>query len=140
VEVPEVSSPGPTGEERRAKRPESVAEPGPRVDELVRHEEEQQDRRMALERETDVLAQAVRDEIEIPRSRARALRLGALDVVLEPVEPSPDPPGARQTDEVLRRLDEDGHLVPVVLAAVMQSVNGRSDRRAKDRPPLDQLG
>jgi len=43
------------------------------VDVLVGDEEEQQDRRMALESEPDVLAQAVGDKVEIARPRAQAL-------------------------------------------------------------------
>jgi hypothetical protein len=40
---------------------------------------------------------------------------------------------------VLGRLDEDGHLVAVVLAAVMEALEGRADRCAQDRPLLDDL-
>src|SRR5207244_2299301 len=40
--------------------------------------------------------------------------------------------GEPQSDQVLRRLDEDGHLIAVVLAAVVEAVNGRADGGAKD--------
>src|SRR4051812_12863198 len=96
-------------------------------DELCRHEQEQQDRRMPLEREADVLAQAVRDEVEAARPGTDAFGLGALDEVLEAVEPTADLGRAAKPDQVLRRLDVDRHLVAVVLAAVVEAVDGRAD-------------
>src|SRR5918999_1113585 len=58
--------------------------------ELVGDEQEQQDRGVALEREPDVLAQAVGDEVEVARSGPHAFRLRPLDVVLEPILPAAD--------------------------------------------------
>src|SRR5215470_1120786 len=94
---------------------------------------------MSLERETNVLAQAVGDEIEVARAGPDTLGLCALDVVLEPIEAAPDPSRPGEPEQVLGRLDEDGHLVAVVLAAVMETVHGRSDRGAEDRSPFHQL-
>ena len=94
---------------------------------------------MALEREPHVLAQAVGDEVEVARARADAFRLRPLDVVLEAVEPAADAAGARKSEQVLGRLDEDRHLVAVVLAAVVQAVHGRADGRPQDRAALDEL-
>jgi hypothetical protein len=94
---------------------------------------------MPLEGEPHVLAQAVRDEVEVAGPGSDTLRLRPLDVVLEAVEASLDPPRAGEPEQVLGRLDEDGHLVAVVLAAVMEAMHGRSDRRPEDRASLDQL-
>ena len=94
---------------------------------------------MSLEREPHVLAQAVRNEVEVARAGSDTLRLRPLDVVLEPVEASLDPACAGEPEQVLGRLDEDGHLVAVVLAAMMEAVHGRSDRRPENRASLDQL-
>ena len=88
VEIAEVPASRSPREDRRGERPQLVAEDRLRIDELVRHEQEQQDRRMSLEREPHVLAQAVRDEVEVARAGSDTLRLRPLDVVLEPVEAS----------------------------------------------------
>ena len=47
--------------------------------------------------------------------------------------------GQPEAEGELRRLDEDRHLVAIVLAAVMEPVNGRADRSAKDRARLHDL-
>ena len=94
---------------------------------------------MSLQHEPDVLPQAVGDEVEIARPRAHAFRLRPLDVMLEAVEPAPDPARPRQTDQVLGWLDVDRHLVPVVLAAVVEAVHGRADGRPKNGSALDEL-
>jgi hypothetical protein len=50
---------------------------------------------------------------------------------LLPCEPQPD--------QVFGRLDEDRHLVAVVLAAVVEAVHGRADGGPQDRALLDEL-
>ena len=95
---------------------------------------------MPLQRQARVLAQAVRDQVEVARPRACALRLGPLDPVLEAVRISHSRLARQpQSEQVLGRLDEDGHLVAVVLAAVMQPVHGGADGPAEDRASLDEL-
>ena len=94
---------------------------------------------MALEHEPDVLAQRVGDEVEVARPGAHALGLRPLDVVLEPVQPAADAARPREPEDELGRLDVDGHLVAVVLAAVMEAVDRRPDGRAQDRAALDDL-
>src|SRR5262249_30233063 len=42
-----------------------------------------------------------------------------------------------EPEAVLRRLDEDRHLVAVVLASVMEAVDGRADGRAEDDAARD---
>jgi hypothetical protein len=44
-----------------------------------------------------------------------------------------------QSEQVLGRLDEDGELVAVVLAAVVETVDGRANSGAQDRAALDDL-
>ena len=94
---------------------------------------------MALEREPEVLAQVVGDQVEVARPRAGALRLRPLHPVLERMQLAALPAGELQTESVLRRLDEDRHLVAIVLAAVVQAVHGRADRRAEDGAARDEL-
>ena len=90
---------------------------------------------MPFQCEANVLAQAVGDEVEVARAGARAFGLRPLDVVLEAVEAASDPARPREPEQELGRLDEDGHLVTVVLAAVVEAVDGR----AEDGRPLDDL-
>jgi len=59
--------------------------------------------------------------------------------VLEAVDPAADPASTGKPEQVLGRFDEDGHLVPFVLAAMVEAVNGRANRRAQDRAVLDDL-
>src|SRR5262249_46661721 len=83
----------------------------------VGDEHEQEDGRMSLQRQSHVLAQAVRDEVEIARARAGTFRLRPLDPVLEAVRVAHALLACQsQPEQVLGRLDEDGHLVAVVLA------------------------
>jgi hypothetical protein len=63
--------------------------------------------------------------------------LGPLDEVLEAVETASYSLGPRQAEQELRRLDKHRHLVPVVLASMMESVHGRPNRRTEDRAALD---
>ena len=82
---------------------------------------------MALERQADVFPQAVGDEVEVAGAGAPALRLRPLHVVLEAVETAADAAAPGKPEQVLGRLDVDGHLVAVVLAAVVEAVDGRAD-------------
>jgi hypothetical protein len=54
-------------QERRRERPQLVAELGPGNEHLLRHEQQQEDRGIPLHRESDVLAQAGGDEVEVAR-------------------------------------------------------------------------
>ena len=95
---------------------------------------------MALQRQPDVLAQAVGDQVEVAGPRTGAFGLRSLDPVLE-AEGIPYALLARQSQpqQVLGRLDEHGHLVTIVLAAVMEAVHRRPDRCPQDRSLLDEL-
>ena len=92
---------------------------------------------MTLEREPHVLAQAVGDEVEVARAGADALGLRPLDEVLEPIKTAADTARPGEPEQVLGRLDEDGHLVAVVLTAVVEAVEGRADGRAQNGSALD---
>jgi hypothetical protein len=59
--------------------------------------------------------------------------------VLEPVQPATDPTCTREPEQVLRRLDEDRHLVAIVLPAVVQTVERRAHGGPQNRPALDEL-
>jgi len=84
-------------------------------------EQQQDDCRVPRECQAKPFSEAVRDKIEIARPGTRALRLRPFDVVLER---APGAPGSAepQTDEELRRLDENRHLVAVVVAPVVETV------------------
>jgi hypothetical protein len=94
---------------------------------------------MSLEGEPYVLPQTVGDEVEVAGAGPDALGLGPLDEVLEAVEPSPDAAGPVEPDEVLGRLDEHRHLIPVVLPTVVEAVDGRTDGGLQDRASFDEL-
>src|SRR6516162_9861752 len=95
---------------------------------------------MPLHRERQVLAHVVGDEIEVPRPGPRALGLRPLDPVLEAKRiPDARLAGHPEAEDVLRRLDEDRHLVAVVLAAMMEAVNRRADGAPKDGAALDEF-
>src|SRR5262249_8600933 len=106
---------------------------------LGRDEQQQQDRRVALERQPEVLTQVVGDEIQVTRAGTDALRLRALNPVFERMQLPTLAAGELQPQAILRRLDEDGHLVAAALTAVMQAVNGRADGCAEDRAARDEL-
>ncbi len=95
---------------------------------------------MTLEGKPHVLAEAVGDQIEIAWSRTVTLRLGSLDVMLEPVETAPYPSSPGVSEQELRRLHEDCHLVAIVLSAVMKPVDRRAHGRSQNRASLDELG
>src|SRR6266511_727787 len=136
AEVAEIAAPRAAREQRRPKRSQLAAQLGLHLDELLGQEQE---RRMTLERKPDVFAEAVSDEVEVTRSRTYSFRLRPFDEMLEAVETTADPASACETEQILGRLDEDGHLVAVVLAAVVEAVNRRSDGCAQDRAALDDL-
>lgn len=91
---------------------------------LLRREEQEQDRRIARERETRPLRERVHDEIEITRAGARALGLRAPRPLLEALA---------QTEEMLPWLDADAHLVAIVLIGDGEPVHGRAHEPAQDR-------
>ena len=139
AQVSEIPGSGAAREKGGAKFAQFLTELRLHEYELLGHEEEQQDRGVTLEGKPGVLPQVVRHEIEVTWPRPRSFGLSALDEVLEPVLPSANAPGAREPEQVLRRLREDGHLVPVVLASVMQAVDRRADGGPEDRAALDDL-
>src|SRR5881398_10039 len=83
TQVTEVAAADPLGEDRWPKLPQPESQVGLDQGQLVGDEQEQEHGRVTLERQPHVLAQAVCDQVEIARSRAGALWLGALDPVLE---------------------------------------------------------
>jgi hypothetical protein len=129
AEKPRACLPGDDCRRELAEHPPSL---GADAQSRRRRVEEQQHGRVPGDGKPEPLAQRVRDEIEVAGAGARALRLRPLNVVLESV---PRATRARQSqaERELGRLDEDGHLVAVVLAAVVQTVDGRTDRTAEDR-------
>src|SRR5436190_11400674 len=139
AQVAEVAAAGTLGEDRAGQPAELPAERRLHDRQLRRDEEEQQHGRVALEREPEVLAEVVGDEVEVARPRAGAFRLRSLHPVLERVQLAALPTGELQSEPVLGRLDEDRHLVPVVLAAVVQAVHRRADRRAEDGAARNEL-
>jgi hypothetical protein len=46
---------------------------------------------------------------------------------------------ALEAEEVLRRLDADAHLVPIVRAGIREPMDDRADRRPQDQPALGDL-
>src|SRR5262245_34506839 len=139
VQIAEVAAAGPSGQDRRSQLAKLPTEVGLHEHHLLRSEEEQQDRRMPLESEPHVLPEAVGDKVEVARARTDARRPLPLDEVLEAIEAAADPTGSREPEQVLRRLDEDRHLVAVVLPAVVQAVKRRAHGGSQDRSALDEL-
>src|SRR5882724_10463877 len=99
--------------------------------------QQQQDGRVAGDRETEPLSKAVGDEVEIAWPRARTFGLSALNVMLEGA-PRVTGLGEPKPNQELRRLEEDRHLVSIVLVTLVQTVNCRAHGAAKDRRSLDQ--
>src|SRR5262245_4130716 len=93
AEVPEVPPAGPPRDDRRPQLTQLVAELRLDQDQLRRDEQEQQDRRVPLEGEPNVLPQAVGNEIEVTWPGANALGLSALDEVFEAGETTADATG-----------------------------------------------
>src|SRR5262249_30247584 len=102
---------------------------------LGRRKEQEQHRRIPCEGEAEPLAETVGDQVEIAGTGAEALWLRALEVMLERTERTARlrPP---ETDEELGWLEEDRHLVAIVLSLVMEAVDRRADHPAEDRPLL----
>jgi hypothetical protein len=74
--------------------------------------------RVAGDCETEPLSKAVGDEVEIARPRARTFGLSALNVMLEGT-PRVTRLGEPKPNQELRRLEEDRHLISIVLVTLV---------------------
>src|SRR4051812_1157830 len=83
---------------------QALSQPSPDEDVLAAREEQQEDGRRALQDKPAVLAQPVDDKVKVARSARLSFAARAVDEILE----------LAQAEDVLARLDVDGHLLAVV--------------------------